>query len=532
MIEIQELVVTDSVGTAVLRDVSFRMDRGERVGVVGESGSGKTTTGLALLGMIRPGLRRVAGDVRVDGESVFAMSERQLRTIRRQKFAYLGQDPAATLTPTMRVGALLRELATRSVSSDELVERLARVGLPDDPAFLRRYPHQLSGGQRQRVALARALTNDPDLLVLDEPTTGLDSVTQSLVLEELEKAFSRGTYGLLIVSHDLGVVARFADRVTVMRGGEIVDEGGCLDLLSRPQHPYTRQLVEASVASRDREGAKLSASSGPAVPVLEGVGLELSHTDGQKATTVVHGVDFAVGHAECVALVGPSGSGKTTIARSIVGLHSPDGGSVRLAGVELAGHVRGRSLEQRRLMQLVPQDPGGSLNPRRRVGATLARSLKLLRGISDPRQIRSEIEMLLDQVHLDSSFINRYPRTLSGGQRQRIAIARALAARPTVLVCDEITSALDVSVQQGVLALVDELRESLGIAVVFIAHDLGVVRQIADRVIVLDRGTICEQGSVEAVLNAPSHSLTRSLVDAASSLTEELAVRAAPGQPA
>lgn len=530
MIEVRGLTVADLAGHAVVSDVSFELRRHVNVGLAGESGSGKTTAGLALLGHIRPGLRVTSGSVSVNGRDVLSMSAAEVRSLRRKHFAYLGQDPATSLTPTMRVGALLSELAPSRPEESALCSRLEAVGLPADPSFLRRFPHQLSGGQRQRVALARALTNDPEFLLLDEPTTGLDTVNQKRVLDEIADACRCGQYTLMIISHDLGVVARFAHDLLVMRQGELVDHGNCIKLMERPRHAYTARLVEFAQTNSDPPVSESTApTSNSTDAALQVKGLGATYESILTGNWALSDVSFSVEPGECVAVVGLSGSGKSTLARCLVGLHAPSTGSIELRSIALAASARKRGNDQRRLIQLVPQDPSGSLNPRRRVGATLARPLRLLRGIREGAAIKACAIELLQQVELDPIMLDRFPRTLSGGEAQRVALARALAAQPEVLVCDEITSALDVSTREGILTLINDLRSKLNVAVVFIAHDLELVKRVADRVVVLEKGRVCEEGSTRRVLRDPAHRVTRSLVEASTSLSAALATRQRDG---
>lgn len=522
MISVKSLTITDTSGRHVVDDVSLEVVPGLDVGIVGQSGSGKSTTALAMLGRIRPGLCREAGEILVDGEDILRASQTRVRALRRTHFAYLGQDPSASLTPTMRVGRLVTELAVSPRTDENVLARLSSFGLPDDPDILRRFPHELSGGQRQRVALARALTNDPSILILDEPTTGLDSTTQRMVLDEVAAVVERSNLTMVVISHDLSVVARFAETLIVMRGGAVVDTGSVGDLLTRPANDYTRHLV--AIAPRLVPG-RCSDQSTDSTTMLRIDGLHASHHTGRAAVPALTDVNLSIPRGGCLAVVGPSGSGKTTLARCIIGLHLPDRGSIVLDHEELAASARRRPTEHRRRVQLVPQDAGGSLNPRRRVADVLARPLRRLRNLRDGDEVREEIARLLDLVHLERRVLNRRSGELSGGERQRVALARALATTPDVLVCDEMTSALDTSVQHEILQLVKELRLELGLTTVFITHDLGVVSIVADRVAVLAKGGVCEEGPTAAVLGAPTHELTRSLVECAPSLDQELATR-------
>jgi peptide/nickel transport system ATP-binding protein len=572
-------VVLDS-GAPIVEDVSLQLRAGEVLGLVGESGSGKTTTALALLGFARPGARISAGAVEVGGEPLTGRGEAAVRALRGRLVSYVPQDPGLALNPALRVEGLIGDMVkahARAPGSDEVARALAAVHLPSDRTFARRYPHQLSGGQQQRVAIASALVCEPRLVVLDEPTTGLDVVTQARILEEIDRLRRERGVAVVYVSHDLAVVGSLADRIAVMYAGRIVEEGPAAALLARPHHPYTRGLlgsvpdpgqprrlesipgVAVGVGERpdgcafaprclQRSGDRalhemppLEDVGGghrvrcfewartppltlqePAVapaleqeqPLLRVEALRAEHRGRQETVVAVQDVSFSVAGGECLALVGESGSGKTTIARCIVGLHSPTAGRVVLDGAPLAPRAADRPREARRRIQIVFQNPDDSLNPRHRVGDAIARPARVLRDLSS-RAAEEEATRLLERVRLPARVAERFPRELSGGERQRVAIARALAAQPDLVVCDEITSALDVSVQAAVLELLAELRAELRLALLFITHDLGVVASVGDRVLVLEDGVVCDGGPVPALLRNPEHEYTRRLVEAA-----------------
>ncbi|MYS86918.1 ABC transporter ATP-binding protein [Embleya scabrispora] len=563
-------------GTPVVEGVSLRLDRGEILGLVGESGCGKTTTALALLGFARPGTRIAGGEVFVAGEDILRLDESDRRRLRGKKVSYVPQDAGQALNPALRIGGSITDVMRRphEASGNGVGALLTAVDLPGTAEFAARLPHRLSGGQQQRVTIAMALACEPPVVVMDEPTTGLDVITQAGVLDEVRRLRDELGTSLVYVSHDLAVVSRLADRIAVMYAGRIVEEGPTATLLARPEHPYTKGLVQ-SIPDHTRP-SRLTAMPGTALgvedrpqgcafaprcpqrsdactermPELSGTGhrvrcvhadrtppivpgpprtaratvergllltvsdLHASHRTGRDAVIAAAGVSFDLGSGECLALVGQSGSGKTTIARCLVGLHRRDGGTVALGGEPLADRVRRRTTDQRRRIQYVFQNPYESLNPRQTVGEQLARPARKLRGLS-AAAARAEVGPLLEQVRLPAGIADRYPRRLSGGERQRVAIARALAAGPDVLVCDEITSALDVSVQAAILELLADLRGELGLAMLLITHDLGVVAVAADRVAVLEQGTIRESGAVEDVLHAPEHPYTARLVAAA-----------------
>ena len=495
VLRVENLTVVAADGRPVLDRVSLDVRPGERVGVVGESGSGKTTLALAMLGAVRRGLSVVDGGVFVGDENLLRLSDSALRALRRRVLAYLPQDPASALTPTLRVRGQLAELATDRTDAS-LLRRLAEVGLPAEPALLRRYPHQLSGGQQQRLALARMTAGDPRLLVLDELTTGLDALVQKLVLDQVDALVRRHRMALVFITHDHAAVERMTDRLVVVEAGRVVADG--------PVTASTRRPVVVARATPPAPGG---------VPVLRVDGVSAGHPARGGRTTVVRDVSFDVAAGECVALFGVSGSGKTTLARCLSGTHVRDAGSVSLHGEPLAARVTDRTVPQRRRIQLVPQHSAGSLNPRRTVGAAIRRPLRRLHGL-DRAAAREETARLLELVGLPATFAGRFPAQLSGGQRQRVTIARALAARPDLLVCDEMTSSLDAGVQAKVLDLVADLRERLGLALVVITHDRAVLARLADRVLVLHEGTVCEEGPVGRILDAPTHPWTRTLVAA------------------
>ena len=485
VVQVTDLRIVDSTGHPVLDGVSLALQPGDRVGVIGESGAGKSTLALAVLGVVRPGLRRASGGVTVLGHDVMGMRERPRRALRRRHTAWLGQDPAAALTPTMSVGRQVAEILGDAAG---VAGRLEALGLPGDAEFRSRLPHQLSGGQQRRVALARALAARPDLVVLDEPTAGLDAESGDTVVRALLDLQRERGFALLVISHDVGLVARACDRLVVVEAGRVVERGRCAEVLAAAEHPHTCAVVAAQSGP-----AAPRPVPEPATPVLVAAGLGAHF----GSAPVLCEVDMAVSPGECLAVVGRSGSGKTTLARCLVGLHTRSAGSVRLDGELLAGRAVDRAPATRGRIQLVPQDPYGSLHPRRSVGAAIARPMRLLHGV-DGREADAAVADLLRRVGLDPAFAARRPAELSGGQRQRVALARALAARPDVLVCDEITSALDATVAGSVLDLVDTLRRDLDLAVVLITHDMRAVRRAADRVLTLDAGRVRGPGPLIA----------------------------------
>jgi peptide/nickel transport system ATP-binding protein len=528
-LRISDLRIETLGGRSIVDGVDLHVAPGEVLAIVGESGSGKTTTGLAMLGHARAGLRIASARFEVGGSEPLSTSDVDaIARLRGRRIAYVPQDPATALNPSMRVGAQIRAvLLTHEPSADvaaRTAEVLDQVQLPSDESFLRRFPHQLSGGQQQRVAIAIGLVCRPIVAVFDEPTTGLDVVTQSRLLEQLEHIRRATGLALVYVTHDLGVVAQIAHRIAVMLDGSIVEEGAARDVLTRPQHEYTKRLL-AATPDHAKIGAEARADATEparaATPRLRLQHVQASYAARRSEVVVASDITFDIGAGECVALVGQSGSGKSTLSRVVAGLHAPSRGEILLDGVALAATSAKRTRAQREAIQMIFQNPRESLNPRRTVLDSVARAASVLRRVPSREADRIALE-LLDRVRLEASMAGRYPDELSGGQLQRVALARALAAEASVLVCDEVTSALDVSVQATVLDLLAELRQELGLSMLFVTHDLGVVARIAQRVVVLDRGVIVESGTTEDVLSRPDAPYTRMLLDAAPSISVAL----------
>ncbi|WP_328370590.1 ABC transporter ATP-binding protein [Streptomyces sp. NBC_00445] len=502
----------------VVHEVSFDVAEGRTLALVGESGSGKSTVAATLLGHLRHGSRITGGSVRVDGSDVFALPARELRRLRGGTVAMVAQNAGHALTPSMRVGKQIEEVG----GDVPVVDLLEQVRLPRPAELTRRYPHELSGGQQQRVAIAMAVAARPRVLVLDEPTTGLDVVTQRGVLDLI--AALRDELGLaaVLVSHDLGVVAHMADEVTVLRSGQVVEAAPTRKLFRAPEDPYTRRLL-ASVPRLDDAGLAVVGEAGERdlrpkaeVPVDAAVAVRAQDvTIDYGASRAVDGVSFDVRRGEVLALVGESGSGKSTLAWTLAGLRTPSGGTMTHEAGDLARPAHERPLALRRRVQLVFQNADTSLNPRRSVGDAVRRPLRYFGTAGGRDEAAERARQLISDVRLDPALAERLPAQLSGGQRQRIGIARALAGEPDVLIADEITTALDVSVQADVLRLLDDLRRERDLACLFISHDLAVVRGIADRVVVLRNGVVVEEGPTEAVFADPGHPYTRRLMAAA-----------------
>jgi len=521
VVRVADLAISYSSGSAdvpVVRGVSFEIRAGRALGLVGESGSGKSTVARTLLAHLRRGSRVVGGSVEVGGDDVFALSPAATRELRGGTAAVVAQNAGQSLTPSMRVGRQLREaLESHGLPSDgERVQELIRlVRLPDPATIVRRYPHQLSGGQQQRIAIAMAVAARPRVLVLDEPTTALDVVTQAAVLTLIRELALELGMAVLLVSHDLGVVSTMVDEIAVMRDGVIVEHRRTAELFASPAHPYTRELL-AAIPGGPRAGSADAPMPAPAPapvpPVVVADGLVVRY--GRGLPPAVSDVSFTIAPRETLAVVGESGSGKTTLATALAGLVPTESGAFRFQGDgvegDLTSAVAHRPLDLRRAVQLVFQNADTSLNPRRTVGAAIARPLKLFTGSASPERVGE----ILTEVGLSPDFAGRLPGQLSGGQRQRVGIARALAAGPQLVIADEITTALDVRVQAEILQLLADLRRDKGLSCLFISHDLAVVRGVADRVAVMTGGRIVEVGPTERVFAGPNHPYTRQLLDA------------------
>ncbi len=558
--------------TTIIEGVSLELGSSEVMGIVGESGSGKSTLALALLGYARAGGEIRSGSVDIEGTDLLKLDAAGLRKARRGLVSYVAQDPATALNPSMRLRTQLIEAidGPPAESMARIREILETVGLPSDDAFLKRRAKELSGGQQQRIAIAMAVVAQPRLIVLDEPTTGLDVSTQMKVLELVKKLCNDYRIAAIYVTHDLAVVGEVADSVTVMYGGQVVETGSTESVLQAPAHPYTRALLQALPSTQDRHmlvpipGRAPSISDKPsgcvfaarcpfatdacraAVPPLEPVGDGqvrcIRHVEiGQRPPSVVsvapvgdfadvpdsalrvrdlyasysgvevlRGIDIDVRSGECLAIVGESGSGKSTLSRCLIGLHTEWEGELLLDGKPLAQSAAHRDNDARRRMQYIFQNPYGSLNPRLDIGTSLAAPLGHFEGLRGAAA-RARVAEGLERVEIPARMAEMYPSELSGGQRQRVAIARALLANPSVLICDEVTSALDVSVQASVVELLRGLLTD-GLGMIFVTHNLAVVRSIADSVAVLNRGSIVEHGRVDRVLDDPQDLYTQGLL--------------------
>jgi peptide/nickel transport system ATP-binding protein len=514
LLEVRNLSVEFFTAAGVVkavRDISYHLDRGETLAILGESGSGKSVSSAAIMNLIdMPPGRISSGEILLDGVDLLTMSEQARRQVNGRRIAMIFQDPLSHLNPVYTVGWQIREAlithgAGKAKAHAEALRLVSRVGIPDAQHALDKYPHEFSGGQRQRVMIAMALALKPDLLIADEPTTALDVTVQAEVLALLEELQEETGMGVLIITHDLGVVAEIADRVVVMEKGVLVEAGTVRAVYKNPQHPYTKKLIAAAPG----KGA-MHAATARKEPVL-------SVRDVRKtygAFQALKGVSFDLMPGETMAVVGESGSGKSTLARILMRLDEPDSGSAHWKGRDLFTLPPGELYKLRRDLQMVFQDPTQSLNPRMTIYQLISEAWVIHPDILPKAKWRDRVTELLVQVGLGPEHMGRYPHQFSGGQRQRIAIARALALEPQLIICDEAVSALDVSVQAQVIALLDKLRAEMGIAFIFIAHDLPVVRDFADHVMVMRKGEVVELGTVQTVFGAPREDYTRALLAA------------------
>ena len=504
----------------IVKGVSFELERGEVVALIGESGSGKTTIALSALGYAKPGLEFSGGEVRFDGVDVLAMEPGAKRQLRGQRIAYLAQSAAASFNPALTIGEQVTESAVLQgrldqAAANKRAEDLYRaLELPEPDRLGRRYPHQVSGGQLQRLMAAMALCGKPDLLVLDEPTTALDVTTQIEVLRAFKSVIRQEGAAALYVTHDLAVVAQIADRIVVLYGGEIQEYGNAQDIINRPGHQYTRRLMSAVRPPPDA-GQNLGSTDehrrkSPALEVKH-VTAGYGGDRGRSAVKVLRDVNFSVERGHSVGVIGESGCGKSTLARVISGLLPAQEGEIRLHGKALPPSLKKRDRVQLQKIQFVFQMADTALNPHHRIDNLLGRPFEFYSGVS--RSERSgKIVDLLQMVELPAEFSRRFPEELSGGQKQRINLARALAASPEILLCDEVISALDSIVGANIIELLKRLRKQTGVSFVFISHDLSTVASFADDIVVLYAGRVVEQGSTSKVLSPPYHPYTRLLI--------------------
>ncbi|MFC4241907.1 dipeptide ABC transporter ATP-binding protein [Gryllotalpicola reticulitermitis] len=501
-------------------DMNYEVAPGEVLAIVGESGSGKSSSSMALLGLLPPN-GRVNGTIRFDGRDISNISGAQLRRMRGEDMAVIFQEPMTALNPVFTIGAQIIESLrvhrglTPTEARARAIELLELVEMPTPEITVDKYPHQLSGGQRQRAMIAMAISCDPKLLIADEPTTALDVTVQAEILDLLRNLRDKLSSAIVLITHDMGVVADLADKIIVMKDGRIVEAGEIVEVFRAPKHPYTQQLL-AAVPKLSLEPATevaVEPSSAATVLSFDDVVIEYPKRGRIPAFRAVDGVSFDIKAGEVVGLVGESGSGKSTIGRASIGLLGVHSGALKINGSDIATMPERELRKIRRTTGIVFQDPGSSLNPRLPIGESIGEPIKLA-GLAKGRDLDRRVEGLLDEVELPRSFRNRFPHELSGGQRQRVGIARALALRPPLLIADEPTSALDVSVQARFLDLLQELQQELKFACLFITHDLAVVDVLAHRILVMHRGKLVEQGAKEQVLRNPQDPYTKRLISA------------------
>jgi peptide/nickel transport system ATP-binding protein len=500
--------------------VSLTIGKQEIVCVVGESGSGKSIMGKAILGLLpKPHVRATGGRILFEGRDLLQLAEGDMRRLRGGRIAMIFQEPMTALNPLMKVGRQIEEVLEfhtdlkPEARRARVLELVADVHLPDSDRIVNSYPHQLSGGQRQRIVIAMALALKPALIIADEPTTALDVTTQAQILHLIRQLQQAQGTSVLFITHDFGVVAEIADRVAVMRHGEVVEAGPVDGVLRAPQADYTKALIAAVPGLKPR-----AKDAGADMPLLVVRDLERTYVStgifgrASRSVNAVDKVSLELGRQSSLAVVGESGSGKSTLARCIVGLETPNGGEVLIDGERITGLTREQLRPYRRHMQMVFQDPFASLNPRQRIGEIIALG-PMVQGVSR-EQALAEARELLTLVGLKSESAERYPHEFSGGQRQRIGIARALAVKPKLIVADEPVSALDVSVQKQVLDLLNDLRRSFGLSMLFITHDLRVAATVCEDIVIMQRGVIVERGTTARIFAHPQHAYTQSLLDA------------------
>ena len=502
----------------IVKSVSFNVERGEVVALIGESGSGKTTIALSALGYCKPGLEFTGGEVRLHGRDVISMPPDEQRALRGQRVAYLAQSAAATFNPALTIGEqvtespILHGQLSREKAEIRAEELYRALELPDPDRLGKRYPHQVSGGQLQRLMAAMALCGKPDLLVLDEPTTALDVTTQIEVLKAFKSVIKQEGAAAIYVTHDLSVVAQIADHIVVLYAGDIQEQGTADQIINRPGHDYTRRLMAAvrppPAAGQGDESLDEHRREAPALEVRN---VDAGYGKGASAVRVLSDVNVSVQRGHTVGVIGESGCGKSTLARVMSGLLPAREGDVLLDGERLRPSLKQRARSELQKIQFVFQMADTALNPRQRIDHILGRPLEFYLGLRGAEK-RKRIAELLDMVELPAEFAGRYPEELSGGQKQRVNLARALAASPEVLLCDEVISALDTIVGANVIELLKRLRRQTGVSFVFISHDLSTIASFADEIVVLYAGRVVEQGKTDQVLSPPYHPYTRLLI--------------------
>lgn len=508
LLEIKNIVIeagSDDSWAPIIKGLDLKLNKGEVLGLIGESGAGKSTLGLASMSYTRRGCRIKSGSIKFDGQELFGASEKTLRSIRGARIAYVAQSAAASFNPAHRLikqyteGPVQHGIMSLEEAQQKAVITYDQLLLPDPEHIGYRFPHQVSGGQLQRAMVAMAMSCRPDIIVFDEPTTALDVTTQIEVLAAIKDITTRYNTAAIYITHDLAVVAQLADRIMVLRHGELVEENEAREILSNPKERYTQDLIAVRTFNKENEVMD------PKTDVLLKIdNVTAGYNDDSH---VLEDINLSIYRGKTVALVGESGSGKSTLARVITGLLPPQNGSVSFEGTELPAALKDRNRDHLRRLQLIYQMPDTALNPRHTIRKTIGRPLQFYFNMNK-REIEKRVLELLEQIELPADYIDRYPTELSGGEKQRICIARALAAKPDLIICDEVTSALDQLVAEGILQLLLDLQKSLNISYLFITHDLATVKAISDEIVVMLKGSIVEQGPRREILKPPHHEYT------------------------